>query len=672
MISYYWNCSQEKNRTLEKIYSLVKSEKKNIIIVEAMLLETGKNKKEVVMEKKIIRQRLRMMRTAMREMGVDYYLVPTGDFHNSEYVSDYFKAREFLSGFTGSNGTLVLSREEAGLWTDGRYFVQAEKELADTEIRLFCMQEEGVPDITAYLRQNMWDGQSLGFDGRVVDAGFGKRLEEALSGKRIRIVYEQDIVDTIWQDRPAFPCSRAEIVPEEYCGETVPEKLAKVRERMKEQKAACYFISKLDDLMWLFNIRGNDVACNPVVMSYGFVTAQDAYLFLQVGALQQETIDSMRNAGVQIRDYRRIVPFLQEYFFGGGTVPAGRGYVSGDGREPRASVRNRGTLLYDGRNVSYTMYRIFREYGNCREQTGPAELMKAVKTEKELAFIRKIYIKDSVAVTKFIYWVKHAVKEQQLTEYSAAQYLNDLRKAIPEFLDFSFPTISAYMENAAMMHYEADAASCSRLEAEGMLLVDSGGQYLGGTTDVTRTIVLGDVSQEMKEHFTAVAVGMLRLAQARFLHGCTGRNLDILARSPLWDMHMDYKCGTGHGVGYMLNVHEGPQSIRWRYAEGAPEAVLEEGMLVTDEPGVYLKGKYGIRIENVLEVKKTVKNPDGQFMEFGPLTYVPVDLEAILPERMPAKEREALNAYHKAVCEKISPYLTEEEREWLVQATREI
>ncbi len=435
--------------------------------------------------------------------------------------------------------------------------------------------------------------------------------------------------------------------------------------------------------MWLFNLRGNDVEYNPVLMSYGFVTGRDAYLFLQSGALQREVIESMREAGVQIRDYWSVLPFLQSYFQQGGY--------------------GRGTLLYDRRNISYAVYRIFRKYGKCKERMNPTEICKAVKTEKELGLIREIYLKDSVAVTKFIYWIKQTVKgqprqteqsqaaqqqplqppqavqsqqmhaaQQPLTEYDAAVYLDNLRRTIPELLDLSFPTISAYMENAAMMHYEAEPEGSARLMDKGMLLVDSGGQYLGGTTDVTRTIVLGEISDEMKEHFTAVAVGMLRLAQARFLYGCTGRNLDILARGPLWDRGMDYKCGTGHGVGYMLNVHEGPHSIRWKYVKDVPETALEEGMLVTDEPGVYRKNMYGIRTENVLEVRKAEKTGDGQFMKFEHLTYVPIDLEAIVPEQMPEKERKALNEYHRAVYDRISPYLTADEQDWLARATRSI
>lgn len=611
-------------------------------------------------EKKTIRQRLGMLRSIMREAGIDYYLIPTADFHNSEYVNDYFKTREFMSGFTGSNGTLLVSAEDAGLWTDGRYFVQAEKELKDTGIFLFRMQEEGVPDLLTYLKQNMWEGQKIGFDGRCVDAGFGKRLEVALSGKNISFLYETDLADKIWQDRPPFPCSTAELVSPEYVGETIPEKLKKVREAMKQEGCGCFFLSKLDDIMWLFNIRGNDVSYNPVAMSYAFVTETQACLFLQSGALKKETVEEMKSAGVQIRDYFKVIPFLQDYLFEAG-------------KSGERHVKKRGNLLYDVRNVSYTMYRLFQEYGACIEKNNPTELLKAVKTEKELEYVREVYLKDSIALTRFIFWIKETVREQEgLTEYDAAQYLEQLRREIPEFLDLSFTTISAYMGNAAMAHYHTPKEGGKELKPEGFLLVDSGGQYLGGTTDVTRTIVLGDLTETMKEHFTAVAVGMLRLSEARFLYGCSGRNLDILARGALWDRNLDYKHGTGHGIGYMLNVHEGPQNIRWMYSEGMCEAALEAGMIVSDEPGIYLEDEYGIRTENILEVRRGVKNASGQFMEFSHLTYVPIDLEAVIPEQMPEKEREALNAYHKTVYEKISPFLNEEESKWLLEATRAV
>lgn len=607
------------------------------------------------MENTVIRERLSQLRQSMRRHGIDFYLIPTADFHNSEYVNEYFKVREYFSGFTGSNGTLVVSAGEAGLWTDGRYFVQAENELEGTGITLFRMQEEGVPTITEYLCGQMEDHDTLGFDGRVVDAALGGKLAAIQDKKKIRISCDRDLADAIWTDRPAFPCSRAEILPMEYCGESVERKVARVRAKMKEEGCEGLFISKLDDLMWLFNIRGNDIPCNPVAMSFGFISRKEIFLFLQAGALQPEVVESMSSAGVQIRDYHSVMAFLNHYLFPGGVK------------------HQRGRIWYDVGNVSYSVHLLMKRYGDVLAKTNPTELMKAVKTPDEMEHIRQIYLLDSVVVTKFLYWIKHKDLEQEtVTEVDAADYLDALRRNYRECVDLSFPTISAYGANAAMMHYEATQENCSRIEQAGMLLVDSGGQYLGGTTDVTRTIVLGELATEMKRHYTAVATGMLRLANAKFLYGCSGRNLDILARGPLWDLDMDYKCGTGHGIGYMLNVHEGPQSIRWRFTPGAEETVLEEGMLVSDEPGVYLAGEYGIRIENVLEVKKGVKNGDGQFMEFAPLTWVPIDSAGIDPQQMPVKERHELNEYHRVVYDKISPFLTEEERQWLKDATAEI
>lgn len=604
------------------------------------------------MENTVIRERLTKLRQAMRRYKIDFYLIPTADFHNSEYVNDYFKVREFFSGFTGSNGTLVVSIWEAGLWTDGRYFVQAERELDGTGIKLFRMQEEGVPTVTEYLCEQMEEYYTLGFDGRVVDAALGEKLAEIQNKKKIRIVCDRDLAEGIWTDRPPFPCSRAEILPPDYCGESVSEKMERVRAKMREEGCGALFISKLDDLMWLFNIRGNDIPCNPVVMSFGFLSGKEASLFLQRGALQPEVVESMAEAGVQIRSYHSALPFLQNYLFQGGIR------------------HDRGKIWYDEKNVSYSVHLLMKRYGDVLTKANPTEAMKAVKTPAEMEHIRHSYLLDSVAVTKFLYWIKHKNLEQDtVTEADAAGYLDTLRRDYKECMDLSFPTISAYGANAAMMHYEATPENCSRIEPEGMLLVDSGGQYLGGTTDVTRTIVMGKLGDKMKQHYTAVATGMLRLANAKFLYGCSGRNLDVLARGPLWDLDMDYKCGTGHGIGYMLNVHEGPHSIRWRFTPGAEETVLEEGMLVSDEPGVYLAGEYGIRIENVLEVKKGVKNGDGQFMEFAPLTWVPIDCEGIDPGQMPAKERLELNEYHRMVYDKISPFLNEAEREWLEAVT---
>lgn len=593
-----------------------------------------------------VRDRIRQLQDKMKEEQIDYYLIPTADYHNSEYVNDYFKVREYFSNFTGSNGTLAVSRDEVGLWTDGRYFIQAEKELEGTGITLYRMLEEGVPTIKEYLKQHMKDNETLGFDGRVITASYGTELEKTLHEKNVSFCYEKDLAGSLWSKRPALPCAPVVILPEEICGETVSEKLAKIREKMKEKHADAHLLSKLDDLMWILNIRGGDIECNPVALSYGYITMTDCYFFIQKAAVSETLKQYADKWHITLKDYDEIEDFLKE--------------------APEAKV------LLDDKNVNYTLYRILQKKAEIIADMNPSENLKAVKNPTELKCMEEVYIKDSAALCKFIYWLKNNVGKIPINEYSAAMHMDQLRKEIDGFLDLSFPTICGYKENAAMMHYEATESEHKELAADGMLLIDSGGQYMGGTTDVTRTIVLGNISDEIKKHFTAVAVGMLRLTDASFLYGCTGRNLDILAREALWNMGIDYKCGTGHGIGYILNVHEGPQSIRWRFSEGMREAVIEAGMVISNEPGVYIEGSHGIRIENIIVARNGEKNGDGQFMHFDTLTYVPIDLDAIEISYMQPVDIERLNAYHKKVYEKVSPYLNEEERAWLREATKAV
>ena len=599
------------------------------------------------MENVVIKNRLVQLREEMKRVGVDYYLLPTADFHNSEYVHAFFKAREYFSGFTGSNGTLVVWQEGAGLWTDGRYFTQAERELEGTGIQLFRMLQEGVPTIKEFLDREMKEGQKLGFDGRVVPTETGLQLEKTLKSKGIMINYTCDLADKVWLDRPALPAGEIWVVPEAVAGESVEAKLSKVKEAMSKNGANSFFLSKLDDIMWLLNIRGCDVECNPVALSYLLVSEERTVLFVQSEALTESTKQYLEENHIYVEEYSAVLVYLEK-------MPQTR------------------AVMLDKRYCSYAFYKVLQEACGIVETKNPTELLKAVKNPTELNNMREIYLKDSLAVTKFIYWLKTNIGKQGITEITAADYLEMLRREIPEFLDLSFPTISAYNENAAMMHYEATPESHAVLKPEGLLLVDSGGQYMGGTTDVTRTIVLGPVSEEIKKHYTLTAAGMLQMTHAKWLYGCTGRNLDILARQPLWEIGIDYQCGTGHGVGYILNVHEGPQNLRWRFTEGMAEAVLEEGMDVTNEPGVYIPGSHGIRIENVLVVQKADKNEYGQFMCFDPLTYVPLDLEAIELSFLTETQRKYLNEYHHAVYEKLSPYLSQEERKWLKQQTREI
>ncbi len=599
------------------------------------------------MDNKVIQNRLVQLRDEMKRVGVDFYLLPTADFHNSEYVHAFFKAREYFSGFTGSNGSLVVWQEGAGLWTDGRYFVQAERELAGTGIELYRMLQEGVPTIKEFLEQEMKAGQTLGFDGRVVPTATGMELEKALTEKGICIDYECDLAEKVWQDRPALPAGEVWVVRSEVAGEALEEKLAKVKAAIAKKGAECFFLSKLDDIMWLLNIRGCDVECNPVALSYFFVSEEEAVLFIQTKALTEKVKGYLEEKQIRVVEYSEVLSFLEQ-------------------------LPKKQKVLVDKRYCSYAFFKVLQNTQEVVEAKNPTELLKAVKNPVELSNMCEIYLKDSLAVTKFIYWLKTHIGKQEITEITAADYLEKLRREIPEFLDLSFPTISAYNANAAMMHYEATEESHAVLKPEGLLLVDSGGQYMGGTTDVTRTIVLGPVSEEVKKHYTLTAAGMLQMTHAKWLYGCTGRNLDILARSPLWEIGIDYQCGTGHGVGYILNVHEGPQNLRWRFTEGMTEAVLEEGMDVTNEPGVYFPGSHGIRIENVLVVQKAEKNEYGQFMCFDTLTYVPLDSEAIEVSYLTETQRSYLNEYQKAVYEKLSPYLSEEEREWLKKQTREM
>lgn len=597
-------------------------------------------------------KRLNALKTLMKQKNIDYYLIPTGDYHGSEYVSEYFKVREYFSGFTGSNGTLLIGPLETCLWTDGRYFIQAEKELEYTGIFLQKIGEKDVPTIGEYLKARVKGGENIGFDGKVVTAAFGRKLEQTLQDIQVKFYYEEDLADELWIDRPTFKQNEV-IVPEDengLFGMTTVCKVEKVREKMKEANASVLVLSKLDDIMWLFNIRGKDVECNPVAFSFAIITMTEVFLYVGEHVINAELLVKAKKDGVTLKPYHSFLENLKTLNFG----------------EKIWLCEN---------STPYAVYKSFDEK-KIYFHANPTELFKAVKNETELQNIREFYLKDSVAVTKFIFKMKkereRIVQGKSVTEYDAMLWMDELRKEIPGFLDKSFTTISAYGENAAMMHYESTKESCAFIKNEGMLLVDSGGQYLGATTDVTRTIAMGTVTEEMKLHFTKVAEGMLSLANARFMYGCTGRNLDILARKPLWEIGIDYKCGTGHGVGYILNVHEGPQNIRYRYVEGVGEAVLEEGMLVTDEPGVYIKGQYGIRTENVLLVQMDFENEDGQFMKFEMLTFVPIDLELIDTKNLDEKTKDYLNEYHRQVYEKVSPHLNEEERNWLKENTKNV
>ncbi len=596
----------------------------------------------------MVNDNIARLRGLMEEKGISMYVVPTSDFHDSEYAGEYFKARTFLSGFTGSAGTLIVTPSEAGLWTDGRYFIQAAAQLEGTCVTLFRMGEEGVPTVTEYIVQNLPRGGVLGFDGRVVSASFGEDLLEKLKDKQGSIHDTEDLAGMIWTDRPALSCEPAWLLDLRYAGESAADKLSFLRGVMKEHQADTHILTSLDDIAWLFNIRGGDIPNNPVVLSYAVITLTDAILFLQSGALTPEVKEGLAACGVTLMEYDSIYDYVK-------TLPASS------------------SVLCDKKRVNYTLLHSLPDGITLVNLPNPTTARKAVKNATELENLRRAHVKDGAAVTKFMYWLKTNIGKTEITEISASDYLAARRAEQEGFLDLSFSTIAGYNAHAAMMHYSATPESNAVLRPEGFLLVDSGGQYLEGTTDITRTFVLGPISEEWKLHFTTVLRSMLNLARAKFLYGCRGVNLDILARGPLWDMALDYKCGTGHGVGYLLNVHEGPNGFRWKIVpERNDSCVLEEGMVTTDEPGVYVEGSHGIRTENELICKKAEKNEYGKFMEFEHLTLAPIDLDGVDPSLMSAAEIKALNDYHALVYEKISPYLTQEEAEWLRYATRAI
>ncbi len=584
----------------------------------------------------------------MRQKQIDVYMIPTEDFHESEYVGDYFKVRKYMSGFTGSAGTLVVTLSEAGLWTDGRYFIQAENQLKGTGIDLYKMGEPKVPTVEEFIKEKTPEHGWLGFDGRVVNALLGIKLKEALEKKDAKIDASSDLVDAIWEDRPAISKEPAYLLDIKWVGKPRKEKLSEIREVMEEKKADSFILTSLDDIAWLLNIRGNDVTYNPVVLSYVIVRKEECLLFIQPGALNEIVQKELEQDAVKIYPYHSVYQYIQ-------------------------AIPETETVLLSKKRVNYAILSGLKEGITIIDEINPTTTKKAIKNKVELENLRKSHIKDGVAVTKFMYWLKHQVGKEEITEISAADYLEGLRKEQEGFLELSFDTISAYQANAAMMHYSATPEHNAKLKPEGFLLVDSGGQYYEGTTDITRTFVLGPIPDEWKKHYTLVAKSMLNLANVKFLYGCNGLNLDILARGPLWNIGIDYRCGTGHGVGYLLNVHEGPNGFRWKHVpERDDQAVFEEGMVTTDEPGVYIENSHGIRTENELICKKAEKNEYGQFMEFETITYAPIDLDGIDVTYFSETDKMQLNQYHKMVYEKISPYLTKEEADWLKEYTREI
>lgn len=591
-------------------------------------------------------ERISALRSLMEEKGYDAYLIPTDDNHQSEYVGEHFKARAFITGFTGSAGTAVITKTSAGLWTDGRYFIQAAKQLEGSGVTLFKMGQPDVPTLEDYIADVIPEGGTLAFDGRVVSMGEGQALKSALIPKKAKIDFSADLVDKIWEDRPPLSEKPAFALGIEYTGESTKDKLIRIREAMKKEGVNIHILAALDDICWTTNLRGDDIEYFPLLLSYALITMEDMKLYVDERKLTAEMKECLEKDGISIHPYNAVY-------------------------EDVRSLKDGDSVLVDPSRLNYALYNSIPEGTKVIERMNPEVLMKAMKNDTELKNIINAHIKDGVAVTKFMYWLKKNVGKIEITEISAAEKLDSFRKEQEGYLWQSFEPICGSGEHGAIVHYAATPETNIPVTTDGLFLTDTGGGYIEGSTDITRTFAFGKITDRMKDDFTTVLLCNLHLARAVFPHGISGFNLDAMARTPAWERGLDYNHGTGHGVGYLMNIHEAPAGFRCAVRE-KEKAPLEAGMVITNEPGIYIEGSHGIRIENEMVVREGQKTEYGQFLYFEPITYVPIDLDAVNPDMMRQEDKEQLNAYHAKVFELISPHLDEDEKEWLKEYTRAI
>lgn len=590
------------------------------------------------------KDRVKALQEIMREKGVDAYIIPSSDSHQSEYVADYFKSRQFISGFTGSAGTVIVSLEHGnGLWTDGRYFIQAEEEIKGSSIDLFKMGEEGVPTINQWVKKNLADGATIGFDGRLFSANYVSKMKQELINKEFNYQINDDLIDSIWDDRPDMPIEKVIAHDLKFAGKQSRDKIKETRELMIEEDADTYIIGSLDDIVWLCNIRGNDMKFSPVVYAYAMITMETTTLYVDQSKISDDIKETLAGENITIKAYEALWNDINNM-----------------------DVSRKVAL--DPNCINSTLYGKVKEQCKVREIKEISSLLKAKKNEIEIENLKKCNIRDNVAMVKFLYWLKSNIGKLKITELDIEDKLLEYRSQMENNLGESFATIAAYGEHGALNHYKASEESQKTLEPEGFVLVDSGGQYYDGTTDITRTIVLGSITEEMRRNYTLVLKGNINLSKVIFRQGTRGCNLDVLARIPLWENGLEFKHGTGHGLGFFLNVHEGPHNI----SQHLVDVPLEVGMVVTNEPGYYVEGDYGIRLENDILVAPHNKTEWGQFLKFDTLTYCPFDLEAIDASLLKDEERQWLNDYHKKTYELLSPYLNEDEKVWLEENTREV
>ena len=587
-------------------------------------------------------EKIALLRAAMKAAGANACLIPSSDPHISEYLPAHWSARRYFSGFTGSVGNLVVTETASALWVDGRYFVQAAHQLEGSEIVLQKMGVEGVPTLLEYLTAALGEGQVLAVDGMVTATSTMKELQAALA-KKGASVKSVDLVEGNWPDRPAVPASEAFLLDEVYAGRSTADKLADLRAELAKQEAGAMVVCRLDSVAWLLNLRANDLDNTPFALAYCFVTPDDAILFINTARLPAEAVEALSRQGVRVTDYDHLLGALTGY-------------------------HHDQTVLVDEAGTNWAVYSALK--GNpvftLKAGEDPIQALKAVKNPVEIENLKKVHVKDGVAMVKFQMWLEEKMAAgEAVTEVDVDEKLMALRGEQALNIGVSFDTIAAYGANAAMMHYHATPGNCTTLAPKGFLLVDCGGQYLDGTTDITRTYTLGELTDNERTYYTYVLKSHIDMAKLQFLNTCTGGNLDVIARAPVWAHGIDYRCGTGHGVGFVGGVHEGPQNLRI-----TNHTVFKPGMIVTDEPGIYEEGEVGIRIENELLCCARVKNQYGQFLGFEPITYCPIDLTPVRPELLDADEKEWLNAFHQMVREKLTPHLSAAEAAWLAEKTK--
>ncbi len=593
----------------------------------------------------VITQRLKALRKGMKQAGLGAYIIPTDDYHGSEYVCAHFRAREYFSGFTGSAGTLVVLPEKAYLWTDGRYFLQAAKQLEGSGIELMRLGEKDVPEIGDFLHDTLEENAALGFDGATMDARTVKSYSALFADKEIEIRSGEDLISPIWTDRPPMPEAKAWLLDEKYAGESAEHKLKAIRAAMEEQGAELWVLSDCEDIAWLLNIRGGDMPHTPVPLCFCFVEKERVTLCIDAKKRSDEFDAALEALGVEFRPYEAALGCAARY--------------------------EKGTMaMLSAAKTNYSLWSALNQNAIVVEAGDQLTRGRIIKNETQIRHMREAHRKDGAVLAKFMRWIKKNAGREGVSELSAAEYLDEMRLKTEGCIGLSFETICGYGEHAAIVHYKADAQSNVPIEARGLLLVDSGGQYYEGTTDLTRTYALGAVTEKEKRHYTLVLKAMLALMNARFPADTEGEQLDMLARAPIWREGLDYRHGTGHGVGYLLGVHEDPVRIRHKH-EGF---IFAPGMVVSDEPGIYEEESHGIRLENLLLCRKAETTPYGEFLCFEPLTLSPIDLDAVEDSMLNAEEKSALNAYHAQVLSALTPCFEGESEmlEWLKEATRAI